>query len=247
VCVSPNGHDRYVTIDKQAGKVQVIDLAKMEVTGTYDIKFDPHEIVGTNSGKAYLSQGSGQEYKVAMVDTKKKGALTLIGGSFYGSMRMTPDGKRVYASSNGVSPGQTNGFWISDPKLTTSHGGGGGMCEITADGKYIVFQTGFVARIANSATDDLKEAGKVTENRGAVLDTAAKTLWVATAGGGLEKWSVPDFEKKETYNLPLTAYTIAFDPKTKMLYAALDKKKDRPAHDHSGVGNIAIFELKMKD
>src|SRR5262245_57839316 len=108
VSASPKGHNISVGLDKQVGKVQVIDPGKMAVTTTYDIKFDPFEAVAGDDGKVYLSPGSGQEGKMMVVDTKKKGVMTEFGGVYRGSnMRMTPDGKRIYISTNGLSPGSS--------------------------------------------------------------------------------------------------------------------------------------------
>ncbi len=250
VSASPNGHDAYSGTDKETGKIQVIDVAKMAVTSTFSMKFDPYEIAADNTGKVYATGGSNQHTKLAVIDTKKKSVVSDLGGLYMKSnLRMTPDGKRLYFSSNGLSPGSANGVWLDGggAKPTRSSGTGGGPFEITSDGKFVVFHSGLVARIGKSAQDDLKEAGKVKQNRGAVLDPADKVVWVATREGELQRVSYPDFELQDTFILPSPAYQLYLDPKSKLLFAALDKKKDRNNFDPSGVGNVAVFELKKKD
>src|SRR5262249_47802760 len=136
VCASPKGHSNNVGLDKQVGKVQVIDLVKMSVTATHDIQFDPFEAGPGNDGKVDLTGGSGQEGKLMLVDTKKKGVMTEFGGAYRAAnVRMLPDGKRFYVSTNGLSPGSCNGFWLgTDGKPGSSQGPGGGSFEVTSDG-----------------------------------------------------------------------------------------------------------------
>jgi len=249
VSASPNGHNAYSGSDKEVGKIQVIDVEKMAVTSTFSMKFDPFEIAATDDGKVYAAGGSNQHTKLAVIDVKKKSIVGDVGGLYMKSnMRMTPDGKRLYCSSNGLSPGSMNGTWLGEKgKPGMSHGAGGGPFDITPDGKFVVFQSGMVSRLGKSPTEDLKEAGKVKPNLGFALDVGAKTVWLATREGELQKVSYPDFELQETFVLPKRAYQLYLHPKTKLLFAALDNKKDRGINDTGGVGNIAIFELKMKD
>lgn len=248
-CASPNGHNAYVEDAKQTGKVQAIDVEKMQVTSTFVIKFDPFEMAANDSGQVYITGGSGQWSKLVVVDIKKKSIVGQLAGPYMGSnLRMTPEGKRLYFSTNGLSPGSMEAVWLgSGGKTATGRGAGGGPFNITPDGKFIIFRSGLVTRIGKSPQDDMKEAGKVSPNRAAVMDLASKTIWLATHEGNLEKWSYPDFELQESFTLPKRAYELYLDGKTKMLFSALDNKKDRQAFDRgAGVGNIAVFDLNKK-
>ncbi len=244
-CGSPNGHNSNSGADKEVGKIQVVNLADQKVTSTIEIKFDPFEIAADNNGKVFATGGSNQHTKVAVIDTKKKSIVADLGRVYMGAnLRMTPDAKRLYFSTNGVSPGSAEGIWQAGGKR--SSGGGGGPFLLSPDGKFMVFQqSGLVLRLGKSAADDMKEAAKVKQHRAAAIDVEGKTVWLATAEGELIKLSYPDFELETTFVLPKPAYQLYLDPSSKTLLAALDNKKDRPKFNtEAGVGNIAIFDLK---
>ncbi|MBA4191240.1 MAG: hypothetical protein C0467_24935 [Planctomycetaceae bacterium] len=248
---SPNGHNSNSGAEKEVGKIQVVNLADQKVTSTIEIKFDPFEIAADNSGKVYATGGSNQHTKVAVIDTKKKSIIADLGRVYMGAnLRMAPDGKRMYFSTNGLSPGSAEGIWQAGGKRST--GPGGGPFVITSDGKFMVFQqSGLVLRLGKSVADDMKEAAKVKPHRAAAIDVEGKSVWLATAEGELIKLSYPDFELETTLVLPKPAYQLYIDSSSKTLIAALDNKKDRRKFDKEpGVGNIAIFnlgEMKKRD
>lgn len=250
VCASPNGHSAYSGADKETGKVQAIAASALKTVSTFSMKFDPFEIAADNGGKVYATGGSNQNTKLNVIDVRKKSIVGDLGGVYMGSnLRMTPDGKRLYVSSNDVSPGSAEGVWLDGKgKPTRSSGAASGPFDITPDGKFLIFRSGPVLRVGKSAQDDLKEAGKIKSNRAACVDVKGKTAWAATPEGELLRLSYPDFELEETFILPKPAYQLYLDPESQLLFAALDNsKKERVGPDKGGVGNIAIFELKKKD
>ncbi len=242
-CASPQGHKYSVPFGANTtGKIQVIDAASLTVKSTFTIPLDPADIKAGAGGHVYITGGSGQHSEVVDVDVTRKSIVGKLGPCWMGSyLEITPDGKRLYHCSLGISPNSISPIWLgagseeiprsvrSDPKTPI-----GGWFYITPDGKYVVMNTGTVLRLARNRRDDLKPVAKIERNLCAATDKGASVLFVGTPDGALKVYTYPSMEVKDSYMLKAPACRMLLDGTSGTLYCAVELQKPEGIGFRSG-------------
>jgi WD40 repeat protein len=256
LCLTPDGKTLVaVAADKEGGKVQVIDPLKMKITRSFAVGLVPYDVSATDSGLAFISGGKGDWTDVAVVRLDRQSVLARWGGVWTRSfLQLSADQKRLYFSTQGVSPGQIEAFVLpksadEKPAQYGSPARGqhplGGEFLTTSDGKYLLCKNGTVLRLSADREDDLKHHLSLKPFLAAAVDPAAGLMLAVAPDGSLRVYSYPDFKLRATYRLAAAAYQVAFDGKQMRLYAAvLDPKglSERPRA--RSVGDIHVYELK---
>jgi hypothetical protein len=251
---SPTGHSPYVGAGKERGKLHVVDVQQLRIISTFEIPFDPFEMVVSSSGTLYVSGGSSQWTKIAVVDPGARAKVGELPGSVFqmSLLRSSPDRKRLYFSTTGLSPGDVNTVILPDTKDGTAvmydspyHGDYplGGTFEITPDGRFLIAGAGTVLRLAKTRQDDLKFVTSIAAHSASVTDSAGRVVLLATTSGDLQVLSYPEFELRTTYALPAPAYQLALDIKSGLLFAATAAKLEPGSHGPNGIGTIAVFDV----
>jgi len=256
VCLTPDGKTLVVVAaEKDGGKVQVIDPLKMKITRSFAVGIAPYDVAATDSGLAFLSGGKGDWTDVAVVRLERQAVIARWGGVWTRSfLQLSADQKRLYFSTQGVSPGQIEAFVL--PKSTddkpAQYGSPargqhalGGEFTVTSDGKYLLCKNGTVLRLSADKDSDLKYHLSLKPFLAAAVDAAAGVMLAVAPDGSLRVYSYPDFKLRATYRLAAAAYQAAFDGKQMRLYAAvLDPKGLTERPRARGVGDIHVYELK---
>jgi WD40 repeat protein len=256
ICLTPDGKTLVaVAAEKTGGKVQVIDALKMKITRSFGIGVVPYDVAATDSGLAFVSGGGGDWTDVAVVRLDRQAVIARWGGVWTRSfLQLSADQKRLYFSTQGVSPGQIEAFVLpksveEKPAQYASPARGqqplGGEFMTTSDGKYLLCKNGTVLRLSADKDSDLKHHLSLKPFLAAAVDPAAGVMLAVAPDGSLRLYSYPDFKLRATYRLAAAAYQIALDGKQMRLYAAvLDPKglSERPRA--RSVGDIHVYELK---
>ncbi len=240
--------------DKQA-RVQVIDAAKMELAKTFTVAAVPYDVAAGDNGLLLLTGASGDWTEVAVVDTKKPAVVARWGGVWNRSfVKLTPDGTRLYYSSQGVSPGKVEGLLIpkkldEKPVAYASPEVGkhplGGDFVISSDGKFLLCKTGTVLRLSATRDDDLKQAATVEPFVAAAVAPELGAAFVLAQDGALRVYSYPDFRPAGTYRLGGVGYALACDGKAGRLYvAAVDPKALSERPRGRGTGEVQVYDVK---
>ena len=169
-------------------------------------------------------------------------------------MKLTPDGTRLYYSSQGVSPGKVEGLLIpkkldEKPAAYASPEVGkhplGGDFVISPDGKFLLCKTGTVLRLSATRDDDLKQAATVEPFVAAAVAPELGAAFALAQDGALRVYSYPDFRPAGTYRLGGVGYALACDGKAGRLYvAAVDPKALSERPRGRGTGEVQVYDVK---
>jgi WD40 repeat protein len=241
--------------DVKDSQVQVIDAAKMEVRAPLRLSGPSFDLAARDGGTVFVSLGNGQWTEILGLDVVKRSAPTSWGGVWRNSfLKLSPDQKRLYVSTQGVMPGQIDAFVIPEklddkPVQYTSPEKGkhplGGEFLLSPDGKFLLCKTGTVLRLSAEREEDLKYAATVELFLAAAVDPERRATLLLTQDGSLKHYSYPDFKVRGTYRLGGLAYQAAYDGKQARLYVAVVDPKllaERPRA--RGFGDIHVYDLK---
>ncbi|HZY90037.1 MAG TPA: WD40 repeat domain-containing protein, partial [Gemmataceae bacterium] len=240
--------------DKALSAIQVIDPSKLELKASFAVGVSAYDVAAGDKGLVFVSGGRGEWAEVSVIDVGKQAVVGRWGGVWARSfLQLTPDGRRLYHSSQGVTPGTLERFDVpaqpEDKPVATRAAAGrhalGGEFVLSPDGRFLLCKTGTVLRLSAERDSDMRPHADVGPFLDAAVDPEANLAFVLARDGTLRHYSYPDFRPQATYRLALSAYRIAWDGKGGRLYAAgFDPKavSDRPrARAH---GDIHVYALK---
>jgi WD40 repeat protein len=240
---------------KDGCKIQMIDPKTLEVRKSFWVDVAAYDIAATDAGLLFLSGGSGEWTDIAVFDMAKESVVTRWGGVWNRSfLQLSADQKRVYYSSQGVSPGTLDALLIPaklGDKPTTYRAAFpdrqplGGEFQITADGRYLLCKTGTILRLSATREDDLKFHTSLEPFVAAAVDPDAHAAFVLTREGVLKQYSYPDFRLRTSHRLGVTAFQAVSDGKEGKLYVAgIDPRTMAERPRTRGFGEIFIYETK---
>ncbi|HYT88478.1 MAG TPA: hypothetical protein VEL76_07200, partial [Gemmataceae bacterium] len=99
------------------GAVQVIDPAAMKVTKTVKVPTEPHDFDVSNQGVAFVSGTGGKGSEILVVDlSQEKSVLASWKGVPPGTcVKLSADGRRLYASAWKLSPARVASLGLPEP------------------------------------------------------------------------------------------------------------------------------------
>jgi WD40 repeat protein len=252
VCLTPDGTTLYAAAPD--GKVQVIDPRTLEVRKTLTTSAAPYDIAATDAGLVFLTGAAGDWTEITVVDANRGEVAAHWGGVWKRSFLQTsPDQKRLYVSTQGVTPGLIEGLALPSrpegkPAPYRSPAAGkhplGGPLTITPDGKYLLSKTGTVLRLTGEADTDLEHAATLEPFLAAAVAPALRTVFLLTPDGGLKRYSYPDFKPQAASHLGVVAYQAVWDGGRHRLYVAgFDPASLAGRPRARGFGDIFVYDL----
>jgi WD40 repeat protein len=260
LALSADGRTLAALFRSPAGKppwssLQVIDPVKLEQRVAHRLSVRGYDLVLRDSGLALVSGGESEWSEVSLVDLRKGNVAASWSGVWGKSfLQLSPDGKRLYVSSQGVVPGTLDCFPL--PAKTTdqptSHRAAnydkltlGGEFSISPDGRFALCRTGTILRLSAEKEEDMRLHVRLAPFLSAAIDVEGRSAWVLGRDGTLLRYSYPEFRLQSRRRLAITGYRIAVDGKAHRLYVAgFDPQSvaDRPrAKAH---GDIHVYALK---
>jgi WD40 repeat protein/mono/diheme cytochrome c family protein len=234
--------------------VHVIDADKMELRKeiAVGLGFDGYDVAAGN-GRAYVSGGARDFADIAVVDLESGKWVTSWGGVWTRSLlRLSGDGKRLYVSSQGVTPGTLEALVLPekpDDKPPTYKADVprqnvlGGELQTTPDGRYLLCRTGTVLRTSAQREEDLKLQATIEPFAAAAVDVQARVCFVLTREGELKVYSYPEFRPLGTLRLNVAA-TRAVCAGGKLHVAGIDPRTVSDNPRARGLGEIYVFDIK---
>jgi hypothetical protein len=274
MCLTPNGSTLFTAssvvgykgpntwppkgISPHTCKIHVIDAEGFKLKESFVVPFDPFDMVADDQGRVYLTAGSSQWTRIAVVDVAKKAIVAEWGSLWERSwLRMSPDQKKLYTGDTGISPLNHHGLDLpekpagANPQLRRSpyHGTQpiGSRFELTPDGKYLISGKGGVLRLAKDAGEDLQIATKLEPHVTSTTDKDSRWLILANPKGELKFYSYPDLELKKSVLIGTKVYQMAFDDKTQTLYAATTSAIQMSGDGRALFGQGDLFVYSLKD
>ena len=246
-----SGEDR----KDRKGKVQLIDAGKWSLRKSLSVPGTPFDAAADDLGRVYLS-GSGSEWTdITVLDTHRTATVGRWGGVWSRSfLRLSGDQKRLYYSTQGVSPGSVDALVIpqkpdENAAAYRSPARGehalGGDFILTPDGRFLLNKTGTVLRTGVGQDADLRYETTLVPFLAAAVDADLGAAFLCTEDGGLRQYSYPGFKLRATYRLPGVGYQAACDGKAGRLYVAVFDPKALTARPRGrGFGELHVFEIK---
>jgi hypothetical protein len=236
--------------------VQVIDAGRFEVRRSFAVPGKVYDAALRDDGMAFLS-GSAEEWSdILAVDTNNGKVLGHWGGVWSRSiLRLAPDQRRLYFSSQGVSPGTLDAL-VLPARISEERPPGyrapnhdkqslGGDFAISPDGRFLLCRNGTILRLSAERDEDLKAHAKIAPFLAVAIDPEGRSAWVVGRDGVLGHYAYPEFRLLGRHRLGLAAYDVAVDGKEGRLYVAgFDPRSmaDRPRG--RGQGDIQVYGLK---
>jgi WD40 repeat protein len=234
-------------------KLFMVDAAKWEVRKKLQVDFRPYDLAADDRGRVYLSGGRGDWTDVAVVDAAR-GTVARWGGVWNRSfVRLSADQKRLYVSTQGVTPGVLEALVVPErvedkpaqyrSPAVKDHALGGEFV-VTPDNRFVLCRSGVVLRAAAGADNDLKYETTLPGFLAAAVDAEAGAAYLCGEDGSLRQYSYPDFKPKGVYRLPGVGYQATVDGKQGRLYVAVfDPKTLTARHRVRESGEIHVFEV----
>jgi WD40 repeat protein/mono/diheme cytochrome c family protein len=240
---------------KTACRVQVIDPAKWEVSKSFMAAAVPYDVAVSDAGLAYVSGGDGDWTDVAVIDPAKEAVVARWGGVWTRSfLQLSADQKRLYVSSQGVTPGTLDALPLPeklDDKPVLNHAPDprpyslGGDFQATLDGQFLLCKTGAVLRSSSERDADLTVAAYVGPFAAAAVDADAGVAFTLTRDGILKQFSYPEWKPKATYRLDVIPTRMVLDAKAGKLYVAgFDPRAAADNPRARGFGDVFVYELR---
>jgi WD40 repeat protein/mono/diheme cytochrome c family protein len=253
--LTPDGTTLYAVVPGRDGKLQVIDARSLELRKTLAIPGVAYDVAAGDNGVVYLSGGSGDWTDVIVLDADRGTVLARWGGVWTRSLlQLAPDQKRLYVSTQGVTPGLIEGLSLparldAKPTAYRSPAAGkhplGGPFSVTPDGKYLLCRTGTVLRLTGDRDTDLQHAATLEPFLAAAVDVERGAVLTFTADGRLERYSYPEFKPQGGQRLGIVAYQAACLGKQGQLYVAGFDPRALAANPRArGFGDIFVYDLK---
>jgi hypothetical protein len=240
---------------RNAGQVQVIDPAKLEVTRSFPVPAVPYDLVATDSGLLLISGGAGDWTEITVVDAKRGSVAGRWGGVWTRSLlQLSPEQDRLYVSTQGVRPGVIEVMRMpasaaEKPAAQRSPAVEkwplGGEFQITPDGKYLLCKTGTVLRLRPEREEDLKFAVWVGPFATAAVAPEAEMALLLHGDGTLRRYSYPDWKPRGTFKLATVAYQAVLDAREGRLYVAgFDPAVISSRPRARAFGDIQVYDVK---
>lgn len=234
--------------------VVLIDPIPLTVRVRFRVDAKPYDIAATDAGLVLLSGDGGGWTDIAVIDTNKQTVAGRWGGFWNRSLlQLANDQTRLYVNSQGVSPGKLEGMPIPaklDDKPTVSAMKGdnvplGGPFVVTPDGQFLLLQAGLAVRCAADRADDLRDSLKLPPHISAAVDPEKGLMFLlASDGTTVKQYSYPDLKWQRDHRLAVLATQIAFDGKTRRLYAAVIDPRSAASRPRArGHGDVHVYEL----
>lgn len=256
LALSPNGKALYATAvvpgEKASGRVQVIDPTTLEVRNSFTVDAVPYDVTALDSGVLLVSGGTGDWTDVSVIDANK-GAVVGRWGSVWtrSFLRLAPDSKRLYVSSQGVSPGTLDALVIpakTDDKPVTYRAAPpgrqplGGEFLLTPDGRFLLCKNGTVLRLSSRPDNDLRYHTSLEPFTAAAVDADAHRLFVLTRDGTLDCYGYPDFRLQSSQRLGLVTTHLVCDGK-RLYIGGFDPRAVGERPRARGFGDVFVYEV----
>jgi hypothetical protein len=237
----------------RGGRVQLIDARKWAFGDVLAVGPNLFDVAADDKGRIYLSGGRGDWSDVTVYDNGKLAGRW--GGVWAKSfLRLSADQKRLYFSTQGVSPGSVEAFVIpgnpsEKPATYRSPARGeralGGEFLVTPDGRFVLSKTGVVLRSAAGPDADLRSETTLVPFLSAAVDADRRAAFLCTEDGTLRQYSYPEFKLQAKYKLPGVGYQAVCDGKSGLLYVAVFDPKALTARPRGrSAGAVCVFEVK---
>ncbi len=254
--LTPDGKTLVATaVERSRSKVQVIDPVKMEVRKSFWIDIVAYDVAAADNGLIFVTGGDGDWTDVSVVNLDKETVATRWGGVWTRSyLQLAPDQKRLYYSSQGVTPGTLDTLVLPkqlDDKPATYRAAApgrqplGGEFQLTPDGRFLLFKSGTVLRLSANRDDDLQFHAALEPFVTATIDPDGHTAFLLTRDGTLDRYSYPEFKLQASRRLDVVPYQAVCDGKQGKLYVAGFDPRSVAEHPRArGFGDLFIYDLK---
>src|SRR5258708_2257318 len=200
--MTPDGKTLVATSrDGKSSKVQVVDPLKMELQKSFAVDAAAYDVAATDNGLVFVSGGSGEWTDVSVIDVTKETVVARWGGVWTRSfLQLSADQKRLYYSSQGVSPGTLDALVLPkqlDDKPVTYRAPApgrqplGGEFQLTPDGRFLLCKSGTVLRLSANPDDDLHIHAALQPFVTADSDPEPRTTYIMTRDGTFAQNSYP--------------------------------------------------------
>jgi hypothetical protein len=212
-------------------------------------------VAAGDGGLVFVSGAKGEWTDVAAVDTARGRVVARWGGVWNRSfLRLSPDHKRLYYSTQGVTPGHLDALVIPkklDERPVTYRASVradvplGGDFQVTPDGRFLLHRTGAVLRTAPTPDADLKHVTTLEPFLAAAVDVEGGALFTLTEDAGLRHYSYPEFKLQGVYRLPGVGYQAACDGKQGRLYVAVLDPRALTARPRArGFSDVHVYDVR---
>lgn len=262
-CLTPDGKTLAaiapaVEGGKSACRLQIVDAQPLKLRQTWTVPIDPFDVVASDAGLVFISGGGSDWSDVAVVDAGKGQLLTRWGGVWKQSfLGLGHDQKRLYHSSQGVTPGTLEALfvpekWEDKPAVLKASPPAqrvlGGAFQITPDGRFLLLNNGNVLRLSPDRESDLAFHTALEPFVAAAIDADLGAAFLLTREGTLRRYSYPGFRLEATHRLGIVATRIACSGKQgKLVIAGFDPRTVAERPRARGHGDLFLFSLKDLD
>jgi WD40 repeat protein/mono/diheme cytochrome c family protein len=234
--------------------LQIIDPAKLTETANWKLPLRGYDLALRDGGLAFISGADEEWSEVSLVDLRK-GAVAARWGGVWGRsyVQLSPDSRRLYASSQGVVPGTLDAFVLPArlADLPSNYRAAGydklalgGEFTITPDGRFMLCKTGTVLRLSAEKEDDMRLHVRLVPFLAAAIEEG-KTAWLLDREGNLRQYSYPEFKLQSRRRLSISGYRIAVDGKAGRLYVAgFDPRSVAERPRAKAHGDIHVYAIK---
>src|SRR5262249_21873780 len=182
--------------------LQMIDPLTLKWGKKFSVPGSVYDLSLSDTGAAFFTEGRGEWTDIKVVDLKKGEVAGGWGGVWVRSfLALSPDGRRIYHSSQGVSPGTLDALVVparlnadravsyrapSHDKLAL-----GGDIVISPDGRFLLCKTGTILKLFNEKESDLTSFGKIEPFLAAAFDIEGRLAYTLARDGTLRRYSYP--------------------------------------------------------
>lgn len=255
VRLSPDGKSLVaLTTTKTASKLLVLDPVTLQSRREIPLEKPGYDLAVAND-LAYVS-GNDDDWSEVRVFALASGKLVNRHAGVWTQslIELASDGKRLYHSSQGVTPGSLEALYLGDrpeQNAATAKAGQpgrqplGGEFFVSPDGSLLLFRSGTVLRLSPDRDQDMRFQGALEPFVHATFDAERKLLLVLSREQTLDVYSYPDLKLRASKRLDLIATRAVVSPATgKLLIAGVDPRTVAERPRAKGMGDVYGFELK---